>query len=138
MIDLAHMDRSNEAGHDGTVRYCKSLTGMWIFEECHRQDAALRTMSYPQILQLAVQAEPLRTLTLREREVFDLYIGGKNSKEIMALLGIGANGLKFHNRNIYSKLGISSKKELLRYAAVLASEKETALSSDRKTESPYP
>ena len=56
----------------------------------------------------------------------------------MALLGIGANGLKFHNRNIYSKLGISSKKELLRYAAVLVSEKETALSSDRQTESPYP
>ena len=86
----------------------------------------------------ALFARSLRTLTLREREVFDLYIEGKNSKEIMALLGIGANGLKFHNRNIYSKLGISSKKELLRYAAVLASEKETALSSDRQAESPYP
>ena len=73
VIDLAHMDWSNEAGHDSTVRYCKSLTGMWIFEECRRQDVALRAMSYPQILQLAAQAEPLRTLIDPQYPTFGLH-----------------------------------------------------------------
>ncbi len=73
VIDLAHMDWSNEAGHDGTVRYCKSLTGMWIFEECRRQDTALRALSYPQLLQLAAQAEPLRTLIDPQYPAFGLH-----------------------------------------------------------------
>jgi len=33
--------------------------------------------------------------------------------------GIKESTLKFHNRNIYTKLGISSRKELLMYAALM-------------------
>ena len=32
--------------------------------------------------------------------------------------------LKFHNKNIYEKLGVSSRKELLRYAALMRQEQE--------------
>ena len=33
-------------------------------------------------------------------------------------LGISPNTLKYHNKNIYSKLGISSRKQMLRFAAL--------------------
>ncbi|MBE6716145.1 MAG: helix-turn-helix transcriptional regulator [Ruminococcaceae bacterium] len=61
----------------------------------------------------------LSTLTPTERTVFDLYIEGKHASEIMKILGIKENTLKYHNKNIYSKLGVSSRKELLRYAAIM-------------------
>lgn len=64
----------------------------------------------------------LATLTKREREVFDLYIEGKKAKEIMEILALTDNGLKFHNKNIYSKLGVSSRKELLKYVAIIKHE----------------
>ncbi len=67
----------------------------------------------------AMFTEQLITLTAREREVFNLYMEGKTSKEIMAIMDISTNGLKWHNKNIYAKLGVPSRKELLRYAAIM-------------------
>ncbi|MBE6114941.1 MAG: helix-turn-helix transcriptional regulator [Erysipelotrichaceae bacterium] len=61
----------------------------------------------------------LFTLTPTEREVFNLYVSGKHAKEIMEILCIKENTLKYHNRNIYGKLGVTSRKELLRYAALM-------------------
>lgn len=61
----------------------------------------------------------LAMLTAKEREVFDLYLQGKGVKEITSLLGLQESIVRFHNRNIYSKLGVHSLKQLLRYAAVL-------------------
>ena len=70
----------------------------------------------------ALFVECVRSLSKREREVFDLYVDGKTAKEIVEILGITDNGLKYHNKNIYSKLGVSSRKELLRYVAILKQE----------------
>lgn len=67
----------------------------------------------------ALFLECMRSLSKRERAVFDLYVEGKTAKEIAEILGITDNGLKYHNKNIYSKLGVSSRKELLRYVAIL-------------------
>ncbi len=63
--------------------------------------------------------EQLTKLTKREHEVFNLYVEGKSSKEIMEIMCISSNGLKYHNKNIYMKLGVPSRKELLRYAAIM-------------------
>lgn len=61
----------------------------------------------------------LSSLTPKEREVFSLYVEGKSTKEVKSTLNIGDNGLKYHNKNIYSKLGVSSKKELLLYITIM-------------------
>ena len=66
----------------------------------------------------------LKTLTPTEQLVFEYYLAEKNAKEIMAILNIKETTLKYHNRNIYDKLGVSSRKELLRYAALMRQEKE--------------
>lgn len=52
-------------------------------------------------------------LTPTERLIYDAYIAGKSTKEIMAELNIKENTLKFHNKNIYGKLGVSSRKQLI-------------------------
>ncbi len=61
----------------------------------------------------------LHTLTPKERELFDMYLEGKKAKEIMEIAGINQNTLKYHNKNIYSKLGVTSRKQLLEYAALM-------------------
>lgn len=60
----------------------------------------------------------LGTLSPTEYKIYELYLSGKTAKEIVNILGIKENTLKFHNKNIYSKLGISSRKQLLRFAAL--------------------
>jgi len=65
----------------------------------------------------------MQTLTKTEREVFDWYLRGYSAKEIIALKGIKESTLKFHNHNIFNKLGVSSRKQMLRYAALMQQER---------------
>ena len=60
----------------------------------------------------------LGTLSPTEYKIYELYLSGKTAKEIIDVLGIKENTLKYHNKNIYSKLGISSRKQLLRFATL--------------------
>lgn len=60
----------------------------------------------------------LKTLTPRELSIYKLYIEGKSTAEIASIVGIKENTVKYHSKNIYSKLGISSRKQLLRFASL--------------------
>ncbi|MBR2639882.1 MAG: hypothetical protein IKD39_04875 [Oscillospiraceae bacterium] len=64
-------------------------------------------------------AEGFRQLTPAERKIYGLYIEGKTTAEIREKLNITENTLKYHNKNIYNKLGVSSKKELLEVAKMV-------------------
>ena len=64
------------------------------------------------------------SLTGTERKVFDYYLQGKTVKEIMELSGVKESTIRFHNRNIYSKLHVTSLKQLLRYAAIMKQDEE--------------
>ncbi len=59
-------------------------------------------------------------LTPTEKMIYDLYLQNKTTKEIMGLLSITENTLKYHNKNIYGKLGVSSRKQLVEIAKELA------------------
>lgn len=58
-------------------------------------------------------AEGILELTQTEKMIFDAYIARTPTKEVMMTLNIKENTLKFHNKNLYQKLGVSSRKELL-------------------------
>lgn len=58
-------------------------------------------------------------LTKKEIEILDLMHSGKKSEEICEICNISYSGLKFHNRNIYRKLGVSSRQEAERKAVLL-------------------
>lgn len=66
----------------------------------------------------------LQTLTEAERNLFEHYLSGKSVKEILALTGIKESTLKYHNHNLLGKLGVSSRKQMLRYAEVMRHQKE--------------
>lgn len=57
--------------------------------------------------------ETLSSLTPTEKKIYAMYVQGMNTKEVMAELTITENTLKYHNRNLYQKLGVSSRKELV-------------------------
>lgn len=61
----------------------------------------------------------LKTLTPTERRIYDLYLDGLTLPEIADILGIKENTMKFHNKNIYSKLGVSSRKQLIKVAVLI-------------------
>ncbi|MBQ2954914.1 MAG: hypothetical protein IJE08_00480 [Clostridia bacterium] len=69
--------------------------------------------------QLAYFAAQRASLTPTERIIYEFYLEGKSTKEIMAELNIKENTLKYHNKNIYSKLGVSSRKQLVMIASAL-------------------
>lgn len=56
------------------------------------------------------------TLTPTEKMIFDLYIEGNGTKDVLSKMNIKENTLKYHNKNIYGKLGVSSRKQLLEIA----------------------
>lgn len=66
--------------------------------------------------QQEIFTQGLKTLTPTERAIYDLYLNGKSTKEILETLNIKENTLKFHNKNLYGKLGVSSRKALIEIA----------------------
>ena len=63
----------------------------------------------------------LETLTSQEHQIYEAYLNGASTKDIMSELNIKENTLKFHNKNLYGKLGVSSRKQLLEvYRAIKA------------------
>ena len=59
------------------------------------------------------------SLSAREREVAVLASEGQSAREIAARLFIGERTVETHLANVYAKLGVSSKVELVRRAAEL-------------------
>ena len=52
-------------------------------------------------------------LTARELELFRAYITGDTTKEIMKTMDISENTLKYHSKNLYGKLGVTSRKQMV-------------------------
>lgn len=55
----------------------------------------------------------IHELSVQERKIFALIIEGKSNKEISELLNIGLSTVKSHIYSIYTKLDISSRKDVL-------------------------
>jgi DNA-binding CsgD family transcriptional regulator len=63
--------------------------------------------------QVDLFAAGLATLTPKEQSILECYARGMTTVQIMEELAIKENTLKFHNKNLYSKLSVSSRKQLL-------------------------
>lgn len=55
----------------------------------------------------------IQDLTPKERQLYECYIAGMATGQILEQLAIKENTLKFHSKNLYGKLGVSSRKQLL-------------------------
>ena len=65
----------------------------------------LREMSTPP------PSDPLAELSSRERQVLELVATGMSNREIGATLFVSETTIKFHLKNIYSKLGVDDRTE---------------------------
>ncbi len=61
----------------------------------------------------------LKTLSKAERAVFDLYAQGYSAQRITGILCLSMNTIKTHNRRIFMKLDVSSRKEMMVYVNML-------------------
>jgi DNA-binding CsgD family transcriptional regulator len=57
----------------------------------------------------------VNTLSKAERGVFELYLQGCTAQQIAGRLRLSINTIKTHNRRIFAKLNVSTRKELLVY-----------------------
>ena len=64
-------------------------------------------------------AEKVNALSGTEKEIYECYLKRLTTKEILLKLEIKENTLKYHNKNIYGKLGVSSRKQLKEIAEKL-------------------
>ena len=61
----------------------------------------------------------INSLSVAEKSVFDLYVLGHTAKEIAEILCLSINTIKTHNRRIYMKLNVTSRKELMVYIKMM-------------------
>ncbi|MDD4390341.1 MAG: LuxR C-terminal-related transcriptional regulator [Eubacteriales bacterium] len=61
----------------------------------------------------------IKSLSPAEKCVFDLYVQGHTAKEIAEVLCLSINTIKTHNRRIYMKLNVTSRKELMVYIQMM-------------------
>jgi len=60
--------------------------------------------------------DPVRKLTLRQREILKLLVDGHSAKVIAARLEISARTVEFHKYSMMETLGVTSSAELIRFA----------------------
>ncbi len=63
--------------------------------------------------------ERTRELSPAERRVFKLYVEGLTAREIAAKLYLSINTIKTHSKNIYMKLEVNSREEIMLYVNLL-------------------
>ncbi|HVB99452.1 MAG TPA: response regulator transcription factor [Candidatus Dormibacteraeota bacterium] len=102
--------------HAGAKAYLLKDSPRQELLECIRAvHAGRRWISPPVGAQLAAGME-MPQLTRREVEIIRLMANGKSNKEIGDSLGISDNTVKVHVRNMFRKLGATSRTEALRIA----------------------
>lgn len=79
----------------------------WKLYQTHQRLQALQNTPAPPPKALPL----LDLLTQKEKEIFQLISAGKSNKEIASTLFIGLSTVKTHINKIYSKIGVSNRKE---------------------------
>ena len=65
------MNFTNEGGVEGTTRFLKNICGMWILEQCRKEwKRAGKEYTYPQIVEMAMQAEPFQAFIYPDDDTF--------------------------------------------------------------------
>lgn len=86
----------------------------------NQQESSIETFNKEQI---DIFHNGLNDLTKTEYSIFQLYLEHKSTNEILDILNIKLNTLKFHNKNIYQKLGVASRRQLIQIYEYISNEK---------------
>lgn len=123
-LNFKALRRCVEQIHAGQIWANSSELGEVV--EAFRQLAPMRI----------VNADGLRLLTKREEDVVRLVAEGLQNREIASKLKLSDNTVKNYLFHIFDKLGISSRVELVLYAASSTKSLQTAVQSDEQEREP--
>ena len=72
LVNTESLERNftNEGGVNGSIRFLKNATGLWLLEECRRQWQKGGDVSYESLLKEADRSEPFRTLVHVDHPLF--------------------------------------------------------------------
>lgn len=60
--DALEANFTNEGGVEGTIRFLKNITGLWLLQQCRKEWSTRSPLSYEEITKLAENAPPFRAL----------------------------------------------------------------------------
>ncbi len=67
-------------------------------------------------LRTPVSQDPAATLTLRQREILQLMVEGRTTKEVAGILSISPRTVEFHKYRMIELLGLRTGADLIRFA----------------------
>ncbi|MEM8949963.1 MAG: response regulator transcription factor [Pseudomonadota bacterium] len=76
-------------------------------------EVAKGQMVFPFLDVRALSADPIDTLTARERHLLERLATGLSNKALAGELDVSINTIKFHLRNLYEKLSVSSRTQAI-------------------------
>ena len=99
----------------------KKIDSVDVIPEKNESTPTKRAKANTEITQEQIEHFSANTynLTPTEKLIFNLHIKCVPTKQILLELNIKENTLKYHNKNIYSKLGVNSRKQLREIAVKL-------------------
>ena len=116
--DVAYARRALEAGAAGFVPKNSALRELVL---AVRVAAQGRTFISPSLARQIEQnpletADPIASLTLRQREILRLLVDGLTAREIGSKLNISARTVEDHKYRMVESLGVKSNAELIHFA----------------------
>ena len=64
--------------------------------------------------QMSFNSPSKEKMNAKELQIIQLLVDGRKHSEIATMLGLSINGIKYHVKNIYRKLQVKSKSELIK------------------------
>ncbi|MEZ5911191.1 MAG: response regulator transcription factor [Paracoccaceae bacterium] len=110
------------AGAAGFV--ARNMPAEKLLETC--VSVAAGQMVFPFLDIRELQADPIQSLTRRERALLEALAQGLTNKDLAREFDISANTVKFHLSNLYEKLGVANRARAIAfyYSSRLPSERD--------------
>ncbi len=99
-------------GFGATACLAKSTEARDVLHAIYLASRGLHVLPPSAVASQAHELAGPAPLTSREADVLELLQGGRSNAEIAASLHVGVETIRTHVRNIYRKLGVSSRREL--------------------------
>jgi len=93
-----------------------------LFVDAVRKSMAIELRRRESDRQQLLLANRLKLLTPREREIADLVVAGRLTKQIAKLLGISTKTVEVHRSHITKKLGVESVAQLVKLVITASSD----------------
>ena len=111
-------DRSGETARRalaaGAAGFCaRSAPVEEMLDVC--AEVAAGRMVFPFMDVRALQADPIFSLTKRERALLESMAEGRTNKELATEFLVSVNTVKFHLSNLYDKLGVKNRSQAISF-----------------------